>query len=132
MPIGKVKWYDPEKGFGFASNPGEEDVHISQSVLPEGVETLHPAQRIEFDYASGGRGPQILRMKILDPPRSPRRPRKHEHKYTTEQLNSMVGDLIILMESSIQPDLQRGRWPDRKAGRQVAEILRAVAKELDT
>ncbi len=128
MPIGKVKWYDPDKGFGFASNPGQEDVHISKSVLPEGVETLHPGQRIEFDFAASGRGPQILRMRLVDPPR---RPRKPEHKYTAEQLNSIVGDLMTLLEDSVQPHLQKGRWPDRKAGRQVAEILRVVAKELD-
>ena len=76
MPIGKVKWYDAEKGFGFASNPGEEDVFIGRNVLPEGVEELVPGQRVEFDFAAG-------------------------------------------------------RYPDRKESRQVAEILRAVAKELD-
>ena len=128
MPQGKVKWYDAEKGFGFASNPEGDDVHISKSVLPEGVEDLYPGQRIEFDYASGRRGPQILRMELIDPVRPPR---KHQHKYDQEQLYSMIQDMITLLENQVQPDLQRGRWPERKSGRQVAEILRAVAKELD-
>lgn len=30
MPIGKVKWFDADKGFGFASNPGDDDVFISK------------------------------------------------------------------------------------------------------
>jgi CspA family cold shock protein len=39
--------------------------------------------------------------------------------------------MIKLLDSKIQPDLRRGRYPDRKAGKTVAEVVRAVAKELD-
>ncbi|HET6500467.1 MAG TPA: cold shock domain-containing protein, partial [Amycolatopsis sp.] len=28
MPTGKVKWYDAEKGFGFVTQDGGEDVYI--------------------------------------------------------------------------------------------------------
>ena len=56
MPIGKVKWYDAEKGFGFVSNPGDEDVYVGRNVLPKGVEELFPGQRIDFDFAAGRRG----------------------------------------------------------------------------
>ncbi|SQG64248.1 cold shock protein [Corynebacterium renale] len=125
MPVGKVKWYDAEKGFGFASNPGDEDVFVSRQVLPKGIDELFPGQRIEFDFASGRKGPQALRIKVLDAPRKP------QHKYTPEQLNSMIQDLFTVLESAVQPELRNGRFPDRKQGRQVAEILRAVAKELD-
>ena len=55
MPIGKVKWYDAEKGFGFVSNPGDEDVYVGRNVLPTGVEEIFPGQRIEFDFAAGRR-----------------------------------------------------------------------------
>ena len=54
MPIGKVKWYDAEKGFGFVSNPGDEDVYVGRNVLPKGVEELFPGQRIDFDFAQRG------------------------------------------------------------------------------
>ncbi len=43
----------------------------------------------------------------------------------------MIQDLFTVLESAVQPELRNGRFPDRKQGRQVAEILRAVAKELD-
>ena len=66
MPIGKVKWFDADKGFGFASNPGDDDVFISKSVLPDGVDELVPGQRIEFDFAAGRKGPQALRVAILE------------------------------------------------------------------
>lgn len=127
MPIGKVKWYDTDRGFGFVSNPGDEDVYVGKQVLPEGVDELVAGQRIEFDFAAGRRGPQALRVKVLAAPRS----RRPQHKYKPEQLDSMISDLVSMMEVRIQPDLRAGRYPDRKQGRQVAEILRAVAKELD-
>ena len=40
MPVGKVKWYDANKGFGFASNPGDADVFVGKNVLPKGVDEL--------------------------------------------------------------------------------------------
>lgn len=126
VPIGKVKWYDADKGFGFVSNPGDEDVYVGKQVLPEGVEELVAGQRIEFDFAAGRRGPQALRVKVLEAPR-----RRPTHRHKPEELNSMISDLLTLLESQVQPGLAAGRYPDRKVGRQVAEILRAVAKELD-
>lgn len=126
VPVGKVRWYDAEKGFGFASNPGEEDVYISKSVLPEGVEELVPGQRIQFDFAAGRRGPQALRIEILDTPR-----RRPVHRRKPDELNSMLSDVMTVIETQVQPVLAKGRYPERKEARQVAEILRAVAKELD-
>ncbi|MFV8381743.1 cold-shock protein [Corynebacterium hindlerae] len=126
MPIGKVKWFDAERGFGFVSNPGDEDVYVNRQVLPKGVTELYPGQRLDFDFAAGRRGPQALRVKVLDDAPG----RKPIHKYKPEQLASMISDMMTLLES-VQGPLQAGRYPDRKEGRQVAEILRAVAKELD-
>ena len=129
VPIGKVKWYDAERGYGFVSNPGNEDCYVSKQVLPDGVEELHQGQRIDFDFAAGRRGPQALRVKILDTPRVSKKP---QHKYAPEKLHGTVSDLVTLLESKVQPLLRSGRYPDRKTGHQVAEILRAVAKELDS
>ena len=126
VPIGKVKWYDAEKGFGFVSNPGDEDVYVGKQVLPEGVDELVAGQRIEFDFAAGRRGPQALRVKVLDTPRH-----RPVNRRKPEELGSMIQDLITVLESQVQPGLAAGRYPDRPVGRQVAEILRAVAKELD-
>lgn len=128
MPQGKVLWYDVDKGFGFVSNPEGDDCFVSKDVLPQGVQKLEKGQRVEFDYVARGRGPHALRIKVLDTPRL-RRPA--QHKYSAEELNSMISDLATLLEIKVQPSLRAGRYPDRKEGRQVANILRAVAKELD-
>lgn len=126
MPIGKVKWYDADKGFGFVSNPGDEDVYVGRNVLPKGVDELYQGQRIEFDFAAGRRGPQALRVNVLDSPRRRTPARK------PEELSSMLSDVMTLLETQVQPVLSQGRYPDRKTGRQVAEILRAIAKDLDS
>ena len=47
VPIGKVRWYDKDRGFGFVSNPDGEDVYIGKNVLPKGVEELVTGQRLE-------------------------------------------------------------------------------------
>lgn len=126
MPIGKVKWYDADKGFGFVSNPGDEDVYVGHNVLPKCVDELYQGQRIEFDFAAGRRGPQALRVRVLDSPRRRTPARK------PEELASMLSDVMTLLETQVQPVLSQGRYPERKTGRQVAEILRAIAKDLDS
>ena len=55
MPSGKVKWFDAEKGFGFLSREGGEDVYVHKDALPAGVTTLRPGTRVEFGIAQGRR-----------------------------------------------------------------------------
>ncbi|TDY06298.1 putative cold-shock DNA-binding protein [Mycolicibacterium litorale] len=135
VPTGRVKWYDAEKGFGFLSQEDGEDVYVRSSALPAGVEGLKAGQRVEFGVAAGRRGPQALSVTLIDPPPSLSKTRREaerpEHKHTPDELHGMIGDLITLLESTIQPDLQKGRYPDRKVARRVSEVVKAVARELD-
>ncbi|OBI78851.1 cold-shock protein [Mycobacterium asiaticum] len=138
MPTGKVKWYDPEKGFGFLSQEDGEDVYVRSSALPEGVEGLKAGQRVEFGIASGRRGPQALSLKLIDPPPSLTRTRREaarqapaEHKHSPDELHGMLADLITFLEDKVQPELRKGRYPDRKTARQVSEVVKAVAREFE-
>ena len=134
MPTGKVKWYDSEKGFGFLSQEDGEDVYVRSSALPDGVEGLKAGQKVEFGLASGRRGPQALSVKLIDPPPSLARTRREavaaEHKHSPDELHGMIEDMITLLEGAVQPELRRGRHPDKKVAQRVAEVLRAVAQEL--
>jgi len=133
VPSGKVKWYDAEKGFGFLSQEGGEDVYVRSDALPDGVETLRPRRRVEFDMATGRRGPQALRVVVLDEPAAPaaaRTPRTGP-RHSPDELHGMVEDMIRVLEATVQPELRRGRRPDHKVSSRVAEVLRAVARELD-
>ncbi|MBI3213328.1 MAG: cold-shock protein [Mycobacterium sp.] len=135
MPTGRVKWYDAEKGFGFLSQEEGEDVYVRSSALPAGVADLKAGQRVEFGVASGKRGPQALSVKLIDPPPSLTRTRREagpvERKHTPDELHGMVEDMITLLEGTIQPELRKGKYPDRKIARRVSEVVKAVAQELD-
>lgn len=135
VPSGKVKWYDAEKGFGFLSQEGGEDVYVRADALPAGVESLKPRQRVEFDMVSGRRGPQALRVVVHEDPApaaavEERAPRGGPRR-SPDELHGMVEDMIKVLESTVQPELRRGRRPEAKVSSRIASVLRAVARELD-
>jgi cold shock protein len=127
VPTGRVKWYDAEKGFGFLAQDGGEDVYVRKAALPAGTDALKAGQRVEFGMAEGRRGPQALQVKLVDSLPSAventRRP--------AEDLHSLIEDMIRLLETKVQPDLRRGRYPERKTAKLAAEVVRAVARDLD-
>ena len=138
VPTGKVKWYDAEKGFGFLAQESGEDVYVRSSALPEGVEALKPGQRVEFGMAAGRRGPQALTVTVLEPApsvakntREAARKEQQAKRHSPDELHGMVADLITLLEGKVQPDLRKGRYPDRKTAQLISEVVRAVARELD-
>lgn len=126
MPTGKVKWFNGEKGFGFLSRDDGDDVFVHSSVLPDGVETLKPGQRVEFGVVAGQRGDQALSVVVLDPTPSVAAAQRRK----PDELASIVQDLTTMLEG-VGRQLERGRYPDRAAGAQVAGLLRAVADQLD-
>ena len=141
VPTGKVKWYDVEKGFGFLSQDEGEDVYVRSSALPQGVEALKPGQRVEFGMAAGRRGPQALSLKVLEPAptlqksaggRGGERKEPAARKHTPDELHGMIEDMITLLEATVQPDLRKGKYPDRKTAQRISEVVRGVARELDT
>ncbi|MBY6314422.1 MULTISPECIES: cold-shock protein [Nocardiaceae] len=139
MPTGKVKWYDVDKGFGFLAQDEGEDVYVRASALPAGVDSLKAGQRVEFGMAAGRRGPQALSLKVLDPTPSLRqnaaaaaRKDAAAKRHSPDELHGMVEDMITLLEATVQPELRKGRYPDRKTAQKISEVVRAVARELDS
>ncbi|MBL3667479.1 cold-shock protein [Streptomyces sp. M2CJ-2] len=126
MPTGKVKWFNSEKGFGFLSRDDGGDVFVHSSVLPAGVETLKPGQRVEFGVVAGQRGDQALSLTVIDPTPSVAAAQRKK----PDELASIVQDLTTLLEN-LTPNLEKGRYPDRTSGKQIAGLLRAVADQLD-
>ena len=50
MKKGTVKWFNAEKGFGFISVPGEDDVFVHFSaIMIDGFKTLEEGQKVNFD-----------------------------------------------------------------------------------
>lgn len=66
MPTGSVKWYDKDKGFGFAASEDGQEYYLPSSALPAGVGDLRKGTRIEFGVAEGRRGAQAMGVRLLD------------------------------------------------------------------
>lgn len=61
--IGKVKWFNPDKGFGFIETAEGKDVFVHfSSIQAEGFKTLDEGQSVEFDVVQGGKGPQAANV----------------------------------------------------------------------
>jgi CspA family cold shock protein len=64
MASGTVKWFDPNRGYGFIRPEQGEDVfvHIS-AVQASGLETLQEGQAVEFDIQQGRKGLQAANLR---------------------------------------------------------------------
>jgi len=57
MTQGTVKWFNPDKGYGFISREGGDDVFVHFSEIQgDGFKTLDEGQAVEFEITTGQNG----------------------------------------------------------------------------
>jgi len=126
VPVGKVRFYDAEKGFGFLTKDEGGDVYVRATALPPGVTALKAGQKVEFGVVEGRKGEQALSLRVVEaPPSLSKALRK-----PPEQMTVIVEDLIKMLDT-LGNGYRRGRHPDGRTNAQVASVLRAVADELE-
>ncbi|WP_445262906.1 cold-shock protein [Pseudokineococcus sp. 1T1Z-3] len=72
MPAATVRFFDPDRGFGFlALEDGADDVFVHASEVlssdvrgGDGARTLREGQAVEFELGEGPRGPQAVRVRV--------------------------------------------------------------------
>lgn len=64
--VGKVKWFNAEKGFGFIEREDGDDVFVHFSAITgEGFKSLDEGDEVQFEIIPGDRGPQAANVTRL-------------------------------------------------------------------
>jgi CspA family cold shock protein len=64
VATGTVKWFNPDKGYGFITREDGPDVFVHFSAIQgEGHRSLEENQKVEFDVTEGPKGPQAANVR---------------------------------------------------------------------
>jgi CspA family cold shock protein len=64
MASGTVKWFNPDKGFGFIAQEGGPDVFVHFSAISgDGYRNLDENDKVEFEVTSGPKGPSAANVR---------------------------------------------------------------------
>ena len=65
MAVGKVKWFNAEKGFGFITSEEGKDIFVHFSAIQaDGYKTLEEGQTVDYDVVETARGPQAQNVVV--------------------------------------------------------------------
>ena len=66
VATGTVKWFSPDKGYGFISREDGDDVFVHFSAIQgDGYRNLEENQQVEFDITQGQKGPQATNVRLI-------------------------------------------------------------------
>ena len=66
VTTGTVKFFNAEKGFGFISREGGDDVFVHYSnIQGGGYRSLDEGQKVEFDVAPGRKGEEAQNVRAV-------------------------------------------------------------------
>ena len=66
MPQGTVKFFNAQKGFGFISREGAEDVFVHYSNIEgSGYSSLEEGQTVEFEIGEGRKGDEAQNVRVV-------------------------------------------------------------------
>ena len=64
--VGKVKWFNNAKGYGFIEREGGNDVFVHFSAIQgTGYRSLEEGQQVEFDIGPGRKGDEAQNVRAI-------------------------------------------------------------------
>ncbi|MDD7384614.1 MAG: cold shock domain-containing protein [Actinomycetaceae bacterium] len=123
MPVGKVKFFDEHKGFGFIAGENGDQVYVPAASVPLGVR-LKAGMRVEYAVAQTRRGTQALDVKPVAKIESLAK----KQRRSPQDMVVLVEDLLQILDHASE-QLRKGHYP--KEGHRVAEALRTLADDFD-
>jgi CspA family cold shock protein len=66
MANGTVKWFNAEKGYGFITVEGGDDVFVHYSAIDmNGYKVLEEGQQVSLEVGTGSKGPQAEAVRVV-------------------------------------------------------------------
>ena len=63
---GRVKWFDPEKGYGFLVRPTGDDLFVHHSEVEGDPAALEPGGEVEYVVGRNDRGPNARSVRLVE------------------------------------------------------------------
>ena len=65
MPTGTVKWFNPDKGFGFITpEDGSKDLFVHHTGIEgDGYKSLDEGAKVSYEATAGDKGPKAVNVK---------------------------------------------------------------------
>ena len=65
--VGKVKWFDSKKGYGFIIGEDGREIFVHfTGIVKEGFKSLNEGQHVEFESGNGAKGEQAINVTVVE------------------------------------------------------------------